>query len=330
MRIRVAVDAMGGDHAPDEIVAGAREALSNEIEPVLFGPRDVIQPLAPDLEIVDAPQVVGMHEKPADAARDKRASSLFTACRAVARGEAHVVVSAGNTGAMLAAGLLEIGRLPDVSRPAIAAPLPAMRRVSVLIDAGANADARPEHLVQSAHMGTIFSREVIGIPEPEVALLSIGEEPEKGNRLTREAHRLLAEEPGIRFVGNMEGRLLLEGGADVVVCDGFTGNMALKVLEGTIRTVLDGFREEVVKSQRGKVGALMIRPAALSLRSRLDPDTYGGAYLLGLKGLATIAHGNSSRRAIRNAIQLSARGVSHDVIARMAGELSTRVGALRT
>ena len=245
---------MGGDRAPEEIVAGAREALSNEIEPVLFGPREVIQPLAPDLEIVDAPQVVGMHEKPADAARDKRDSSLFTACRAVAAGDAHVVVSAGNTGAMLAAGLLEIGRLPDVSRPAIAAPLPAMRRVSVLIDAGANADARPEHLVQSAHMGTIFSQEVIGVADPEVALLSIGEEPEKGNRLTREAHRLLAEEPGIRFVGNMEGRLLLEGGADVVVCDGFTGNMALKVLEGTVRTVLDGFREEVVKSQRGKVG----------------------------------------------------------------------------
>src|SRR6185503_6426278 len=167
MRIRVAVDAMGGDRAPEEIVAGAREALSNEIEPVLFGPRDVIQPLAPDLEIVDAPQIVGMHEKPADAARDKRNSSLFTACRAVAAGDAHVVVSAGNTGAMLAAGLLEIGRLPDVSRPAIAAPLPAMRRVSVLIDAGANADARPEHLVQSAHMGTIFSQEVIGVSDPE-------------------------------------------------------------------------------------------------------------------------------------------------------------------
>ena len=330
MRIRVAVDAMGGDHAPDEVVAGAREALSNEIEPVLFGPRDLLQPLAPDLEIVDAPQVVGMHEKPADAARDKRDSSLFAACRATANGGVGAVVSAGNTGAMLAAGLLEIGRLPDVSRPAIAAPLPAMRRVSVLIDAGANADARPEHLLQFAHMGAIFSREMIGVRNPEVALLSIGEEPEKGNRLVREAHRLLAEDDDIRFIGNMEGTLLLEGGADVVVCDGFTGNMALKVLEGTIRSVLDGFREEVVKSQRGKAGAFMIRPAAHALRRRLDPDTYGGAYLLGLKGLAVISHGNSSRSAIRNAIQLASRGISHDVIGRMAEEVATRVGALRT
>ena len=196
-----------------------------------------------------------------------------------------------------------------------------MRRVSVLIDAGANADARPEHLLQFAHMGAIFSREIIGIRNPEVALLSIGEEPEKGNRLVREAHRLLAEDEDIRFIGNMEGRQLLEGGADVVVCDGFTGNMGLKVLEGTIRSVLDGFREEVVKSQRGKAGALMIRPAAHALRRRLDPDTYGGAYLLGLKGLAVISHGNSSRVAIRNAIQLAARGISHDVIGRMSEEL---------
>ena len=330
MRIRVAVDAMGGDHAPSEVVAGAREAVSADVEPVLFGPREEIQPLAPDLEIVDAPQVVGMHEKPADAARDKRDSSLFAACRATARGDVGAVVSAGNTGAMLAAGLLEIGRLPDVSRPAIAAPLPAMRRVSVLIDAGANADARPEHLLQFAHMGAIFSREIIGIRNPEVALLSIGEEPEKGNRLVREAHRLLAEDEDIRFIGNMEGRQLLEGGADVVVCDGFTGNMGLKVLEGTIRSVLDGFREEVVKSRRGKAGALMIRPAAHALRRRLDPDTYGGAYLLGLKGLAVISHGNSSRVAIRNAIQLAARGISHDVIGRMSEELTTRVSALRT
>jgi glycerol-3-phosphate acyltransferase PlsX len=328
MAIRVAVDAMGGDRAPEEIVAGARAARTDGIVPVLFGPREAIQPLAPDLEIVDAPQVVGMHEKPADAAREKRDSSLFAACRAVGDGRADVVVSAGNTGAMLAAGLLEIGRLPDVSRPAIAAPLPARRGPSVLIDAGANADARPEHLAQFATMGTIFAEEIIGIPDPSVGLLSIGEEPEKGNRLTREAHALLAAN-GVRFVGNVEGRLLLEGAADVVVCDGFTGNMALKVLEGTIRTVLDSFREEMMRSRRGKVGGLMIRPAARGLHGRLDPDTYGGGYLLGLKGLAVVAHGNSSRRAIVSAIQLGARGVSHRVVERMAERLSGRVAAVR-
>jgi glycerol-3-phosphate acyltransferase PlsX len=322
--VRVAVDAMGGDRAPQEIVAGAREARADAIVPVLYGPREVIAPLAPDLDVVDAPQIVGMHEKPADAARDKRDSSLFAACRAVGQGRADVVVSAGNTGAMLAAGLLEIGRLPDVSRPAIAAPLPARRGPSVLIDAGANADARPEHLLQFAHMGSIFAEQIIGIVRPGVGLLSIGEEPEKGNRLTREAHALLAAD-GLRFVGNVEGRLLLEGAADVVVCDGFTGNMALKVLEGTIRTVLDEFREEMMRSTRGKLGGLMIRPAANGLRRRLDPDTYGGGYLLGLKGLAVVAHGNSSRRAIASAIQLGARGVQNAVVERMAASLAQRV-----
>jgi glycerol-3-phosphate acyltransferase PlsX len=327
MQVRVAVDAMGGDRAPGEVIAGAREALADDIVPVLFGPREVLAPLAPDLEIVEASQVVGMHEKPADAAREKRDSSLFRSCKAVAEGNAHVVVSAGNTGAMLAAGLVEIGRLPDVSRPAIAAPIPAMRGPSILIDAGANADARPEHLMQFAHMGTIFAQEIIGIERPNVGLLSIGEEPEKGNRLVRQAHELLAADPDLAFVGNVEGRLLLEGGADVLVCDGFTGNMALKVLEGTIRTVLDGLRQEIVASRRGKAGGILIRPAARGLRKRLDPDTYGGGYLLGLKGLAVVAHGNSSRRAITSAIQLGARGVQHRVVDRMEERLAARVGA---
>ncbi len=325
--VRVAVDAMGGDRAPDEVVAGALAARSPGIEPILFGPKELIQPLAADLEVVDAPTVVGMHENPADAARDKRNSSLFTACRAVGRGDADVVVSAGNTGAMLAAGLLEIGRLPEVSRPAIAAPLPARGGPSVLIDAGANADARPEHLLQFAHMGAIFMEEILGIHDPSVALLSIGEEPGKGNRLTRDAYRLLVGDDRLRFTGNVEGRLLLEGAADVVVCDGFTGNVSLKVLEGTIRTVLDSFREEMVRSRRGKVGGLLIRPAGRGLRRRLDPDTYGGGYFLGLKGLGVVAHGNSGRSAIISAIQLGARGVTAGVVQRMADRLATQVSA---
>ena len=325
MPIRVAVDAMGGDRAPEEIVAGALDARSEDIVPILYGPVDVLGPLAGGLEVVHAPSIVGMNEKPADAARAKRDSSLFSACRAVGEGSADVVVSAGNTGAMLAAGLLEIRRLPDVHRPAIAVPIPARRGPSILIDGGANADARPEHLLQFAHMGAIFAQEMFGAAEPEVALLSIGEEPDKGNRLTRDAFPLLAES-GLRFVGNVEGRLLLEGAADVVVCDGFTGNMALKLLEGTIKTVLDALRAEIASSRRGRLGGLLVRPAARGLRRRLDPDTYGGAYLLGLRGLAVIAHGNSSRTALANAIQLGARGVSGDVVGRLAGRLHEHVG----
>jgi glycerol-3-phosphate acyltransferase PlsX len=329
MTVRVAVDAMGGDRAPDEIIAGARAAKVDDVEPILFGPMEVIQPLAPDLEIVHTPQVVGMHEKPADAAREKRDSSLFAACRAVGHGQADVVVSAGNTGAMLAAGLLEIGRLPEVSRPAIAAPIPSRRGPTILIDAGANADARPEHLLQFAHMGTIFAEEILNLPNPQVGLLSIGEEPEKGNRLVREAHKLLSAD-GIRFVGNVEGRLLLEGAAEVVVCDGFTGNMSLKVLEGSIRTVLESLREEILASRRGSLGGLMIRPAFRGLRRRLDPDTYGGGYLLGLKGLAVVAHGNSSHRAIVSAIELGARGVRAGVVQHMAERLAERAILLET
>jgi len=325
-RIRVAVDAMGGDRAPEEIVAGAVEARSDTVEPVLFGRRKELEPLAQGLEIVHADDVVAMDEKPSDAAREKRASSMFAACRAVGEGSAQAVVSAGNTGAMLAAGLLEIRRLPDVHRPAIAVPLPSIGGTSVLIDAGANADARPEHLVQFGHMGSVFAEEILAIPKPTVALLSIGEEPEKGNRLVRETHPLL-ETSRLDFVGNVESRELLAHAADVVVCDGFTGNMALKLMEGTIKTLLDEFRKEIEESARGKLGGLLIRPAARGLRRRLDPDTYGGAYLLGLRGLVVIAHGSSSRTAIANAITLGAQGAAGKVVERVAARLGEEVAA---
>jgi glycerol-3-phosphate acyltransferase PlsX len=267
-----------------------------------------------------------MDEKPSDAAREKRGSSMFAACRAVGEGDAQAVVSAGNTGAMLAAGLLEIRRLPDVHRPAIAVPLPSVGGTSVLIDAGANADARPEHLLQFAQMGAVFAQEILAIREPKVALLSIGEEPEKGNRLVRETHPLL-EESSLRFVGNVESRDLLAHAADVVVCDGFTGNMALKLMEGTIKTLLDEFRGEIEATARGKLGGLLIRPAARCLRRRLDPETYGGAYLLGLRGLSVIAHGNSSRTAIANAITLGAQGARANVVERVAALMAEKVAA---
>src|SRR5205814_3725212 len=255
-----------------------------------------------------------------EAIRAKPDSSLVVACRAVGEGMADAVVSTGNTGAMLAACLLELRRIPGVRRPAIAVTIPAKRGVSVLLDSGANADARPEDLLQFAHMGAVFAQEILDVRNPEIRLLSIGEEAEKGNQLTLEAHDLLAGSD-LNFGGNTEGRDLLRGAADVVVTDGFTGNVALKLLEGTIKNLLDAFREEITATSRGKLGGLLIRPAARRLRERLDPETYGGAYLLGLRGLVVIAHGNSSRRAVANAIRLAARGVDHDVVGRLAQRL---------
>lgn len=316
---------MGGDRAPAEVVAGALDAASATIEPILFGSPGLD---TGGLELVEATETIEMDEKPAEAVRAKPDSSLVAACRAVGEDRADAVVSAGNTGAMLAACLVEVRRLPGVYRPAVAVMIPAQRGPSVLIDAGANADARPEHLLQFAHMGTVFSREILGVDLPDVRLLSIGEEPEKGNQLTLEAHALLAESD-LNFGGNAESRGLLHGAADVIVCDGFTGNVCLKLLEGTIRAVLDALRAEISSTARGRLGGFLVRPAARGLRSRLDPDTYGGAYLLGLRGLAVIAHGNSSRAAIANAIRLAARGVEHGVVERLAAslpELRAKVG----
>ena len=308
---------MGSDRSPDEIVAGALEARAEGIEPILFGDSS-LDPQG--LEFHETTSVIEMDDKPAEAVRAKRESSLVQSVRAVAEGTADAVVSAGNTGAMLAAGLLELRRIQGVLRPAIAVPIPGRRGPSVLLDCGANADARPEHLAQFAAMGSVFAEEILDIRNPEVRLLSIGEEPEKGNQLTLEAHEVLAASD-LNFKGNTEGRDILAGASDVVVTDGFTGNVTLKLLEGTILTLFDALRTEIAATAGGKLGGLLIRPAARRLRHRLDPDTFGGAYLLGLRGLVVIAHGNSSRTAIANAIRLAARGVEHDVVGRLAARL---------
>jgi phosphate acyltransferase len=319
--IRVAVDALGGDRAPNEIVAGAAAAASPEIQPTLFGPAS-LDPRG--LALLEASEAIAMDEHAVESVRAKTNSSLVRAVRAVGDGDADVVVSAGNTGAMLAASLLHIRRMPGVHRPGIAVVIPTKRGQSVLIDAGANADARPEHLVQFAHMGSVFAEEILGVQRPDVRLLSIGEEDEKGNQLTIEAHELLRAAE-LRFGGNIEGRGLLEGDADVVVADGFTGNVALKTLEGTVRSLLDALRTELESSLRGKLGGALMRPAARRVRERLDPETYGGGYLLGLNGLVVIAHGSSSRIAIANAIRLGARGVEHRVVERLQERLSPGV-----
>jgi glycerol-3-phosphate acyltransferase PlsX len=317
------VDALGGDRAPAEIVAGAAEAATPTLEPVLFGPAGLD---AHGLRVVETTETIEMDAPPVEAVRSRPDSPLVRAIAAVANGEAEAVVSAGSTGAALAAALLGLRRLPGVLRPAIAVVIPGRAGPTVLIDAGANADARPEHLVQFAHMGLVFAEEILEIREPEIRLLSIGEEDEKGNQLTLDAHELLRTS-GLRFGGNTESRRLLEGDADVVVTDGFTGNVALKALEGTIRSVLDGFRSELEASVGGRLGGLLVRPAARRLRRRLDPETYGGAYLLGLTGVVVIAHGSSSRVAIANAIRLAARGVEHRVVERLAERLPERVVA---
>jgi phosphate acyltransferase len=321
--VRVAVDALGGDNAPRDVILGALEAAAGGIDVTLFGPAGLD---THGLPLVETTGVIEMAEKPAEAVRAKPDSSLVAAVRAVADHEADAVVSAGNTGAVLAAGLLHLRRLPGVLRPAIAVPIPARQGPSVLLDAGANADARPEHLLQFAHMGSVFSTELLDVRRPEVRLLSIGEEDGKGNQLTVEAHRLIREDDRINFGGNAESRDLMRGAADVVVTDGFTGNIALKLLEGTIKELLAELREEIRATAGGKLGGFLIRPAARRLRKRFDPATYGGAYLLGLRGLAVIAHGNSGSDAIANAIRLAARGVEHGVVERLAERLPERVG----
>ena len=327
--VRVAVDALGGDHAPEEVVLGAVDAASDDIQPVLVGPPSLD---SHGLALIEASEAIDMDDHAVDAVRAKPDSSLVRAARAVADGEADAVVSGGHTGAMLAASLLHIRRIRGVYRPAIAIVIPTKVGRSVLIDAGANADARPEHLVQFAHMGAVFAEEILEIPDPEVRLLSIGEEREKGNQLTIEAHELLRAADHLRFGGNTEGRTLLDGEADVIVADGFTGNVALKTLEGTVKSLLDALRTELESSVRGRLGGALIRPAARGLRTRLDPETYGGGYLLGLNGLVVIAHGSSSRVAISNAIRHAARGVEHGVVARLEerlGEHASQTSSLR-
>jgi glycerol-3-phosphate acyltransferase PlsX len=323
--VRVAVDAMGGDKAPGEIVAGALEAASEGIVPVLVGPASLD---AQGLEHRIAPELIAMDEKPAEAVRSKPGSSLVVACRLVAEGEADAVVSAGNTGAMLAAALLHLRRLSGIQRPAIAATFAALRGPAVVIDGGANVDAKPELLVQFAQMGAVFAEEILSIERPVVRLLSIGEEPEKGNELVRQTAPLLAAS-GLNFAGNAESRDILLGAADVVVCDGFTGNVAIKAAEGSVKVVLQTLREEIRMGLREMIGGLLIRPAVRRLRARLDPDSYGGAYLLGLRSLAVIAHGNSSRAAIANAIRYAALGVEHHVVDRVAERLNGSVVASR-
>lgn len=321
----VAVDAMGGDYAPGAPVLGAlRAAASLDMPLLLVGRgervREVLASRGPQraavVEVVEAPETIGMEEHPVEAVRHKRNASLVVAARLVKEGRASAMVSAGNTGAVLAASLMHLGRLPGVERPGIAVVLPLFSGPVVLIDAGANVDCRPGHLLRFGLLGGAFARAVLGVERPRVGLLNVGEEPTKGNEAAREAHRLMAEGlPG--FVGNVEGKDIFAGACDVVVCDGFVGNVLLKAVEGFASALMGEIRSAAVRTLRGRLGGLLLKPALAALRERLDYRSHGGAFLVGVRGVVVVAHGRSDARAMENAVRLAARGVRQQVVAAM-------------
>ena len=325
----VALDAMGGDDAPAVPVAGAIEAAREGTRILLVGDQRALTGElarqgaagAAGIEVVHAADVVGSDEEGARAVRAKPEASVSLACRLVGDGRAGAAVSAGNTGAALAAATLYMRRIPGVIRPAIAVVLPASgRRSVVLLDAGASVEARPEHFPQLALMGRLFAREVLGIPEPRVGLLSIGEEDVKGSEAVLAAHALLRDTPG--FAGNVEGRDIPSGTVDVVVTDGFTGNVVLKTMEGTAGFLMGEVREAVGSTLLGRIGGLLVRPPLRRMRERIDPDAYGGAVLLGVRGLAVIGHGNSTGHGIANAVRVAARGTRERLVAQFTDALA--------
>jgi glycerol-3-phosphate acyltransferase PlsX len=323
--VTVAVDGMGHDDGPAAIVPGVKDAAAEGVRVLLCGVREQLEAElgagVDGIEIVEAADVIESGDEPAAAVRAKPGSSMVTACRLVRDGSAAAVVSGGPTGAMLAASLLHVGRIRGISRPGIGVPLPAQGAPCLLIDSGANSDARAENLLQFGIMGSQFMRDVMGIEEPSVGLLSIGEEPSKGNAVTVEAHQLLAA-ADLSFAGNCEGRDVLSGRFQVVVADGFAGNVLLKGLEGAAAALLGEVRKAAESSPRAKIGGLLLRPALRAMRDRTEPDNYGGAYLLGLRGVVVIAHGNSGRKGVRNAIRIAARGAEVGVVGRMAERLA--------
>jgi phosphate acyltransferase len=328
--VTLALDGEGGDRAPAEIVAGALEAASPALKILLVGRPEVLAPHlgsgSPHLELVASRTVISSDEEPARAVRGKEDSSIAVGARLVARGVAQGFVSAGSTGAMLAAGLLVVRRAEGIKRPAILTILPGRHGPVVFLDAGANADCRPEHLLEFGVLGAVFARRGLGISDPRVGLLNIGEEASKGNELALAAHALLASS-GLRFIGNVEGRDLLDNTADVVVTDGFTGNVALKLLEGSARSLFERIRAAASRDMRSKLGGLLLLPALRELRTELDPDTYGGTYLLGLRGLLVICHGDSSRRAVANALRFGARAVSEGLVEEVPSEAASLLRA---
>jgi glycerol-3-phosphate acyltransferase PlsX len=328
VRLPIAIDAMGGDHAPGEIVAGAVQAAATlGVDVVLVGDPDRIGDTG-GLPVIACREIIDMHEDGAKAVRIKKDSSLVRAAEAVRDGTASAMVSAGNTGATMAAALLRMHRLPGVARPAIATPIPVPGSTpTVLIDSGANAECVASWLLQFAQMGAVLASERYGISHPRVGLLSIGEEATKGNALVKEAHALLSAGglgQGTTFIGNVEGRDLMTDRVDVVVTDGFTGNVALKTLEGGIRFVVNKVLEVMVASDEAKEAAKVLLPALVPVAEDLDPDAHGGANLLGVQGVCIISHGSSTARAVVSAVRVARDAVQAGLVEKVAAAVARR------
>jgi glycerol-3-phosphate acyltransferase PlsX len=318
----IAVDAMGGDKAPDEIVAGVHQAADLGIPVVLVGPNELAG--RGSIDLIVATEVIEMDEDPANAVRRKKDSTLVRAAEAVRDGKASAMISAGNTGATMASALLRMGRIKGVNRPAIATSIPVPGfGPTVLLDSGANAEVQPDWLVQFALMGSVYATHRFGVKHPRVGLLSIGEEPGKGDTLRKEAFPLLDSAPGINFVGNVEGRDIMTDEVDVVVTDGFTGNVVLKTLEGGLKTIVKALLGAFGSDPSYEEHATALLPALLPLYETLDPDSQGGAILLGVDGVCIISHGSSSAKAMVNAIKVAQEMVESD----MVGEIRSAIAA---
>jgi glycerol-3-phosphate acyltransferase PlsX len=321
----IAVDAMGGDNAPDAIVAGARRAVDELGIPVVLVGRAADLGDTGGLEVIEASEVIAMDADPGSSVRKMKDSSLVRAAEAVRDGKASAMVSAGNTGATMASALLRMGRIKGVQRPAIATPIPVpgADTPTVLLDAGANSECNADWLVQFAQMGAVFAKQRFGIASPRVGLLSIGEESTKGNPLVKETHKLLAEgtwigETGAQFIGNVEGRDIMTDDVDVVVTDGFTGNVALKTLEGSLKSIINSLLAAFDSSDEARAAAAALWPSLMPLYDSLDPENTGGAMLLGVDGVCIISHGSSSDRAMVNAVRVAADMVNADVVGHIA------------
>ena len=324
---------MGGDRAPETIVAGAIEAAElhgAELQVVLVGDVKEIEKFLPserakslDIEIVHATESIGMDESAPSAYRKKRDASIVVASRLVRERTVDALVSAGNTGGVVTASLLELGRVKGVLRPAIASLVPTPSGHCILLDVGANSDNKPVHLYQFAVMGSVYAQSVFGVQNPKVGLLNIGEESSKGSDLAQQAFKIMAEgDGGLNFMGNVEGRDILKGAADIVVCDGFTGNIILKFAESVIGMVVGTIKREFTRNLKFRLAAFLLKPAFARVKSQLNYEEYGGAPLLGVNGIVVISHGSSSAKAIRNAVRLAARTAKEGVVSKIGEEIS--------
>jgi glycerol-3-phosphate acyltransferase PlsX len=331
--MRVALDAMGGDHAPAATVDGALKAVheSRKITVILVGNASEIRKelktrkYSPSsIQVVNASQVVEMDEPPLTALKKKKDSSIRVAVDLVKSGHADAMVSAGNSGAVMATALLLLGKLHGVERPAIATVMPTLKGLFVLIDAGANVDCKSVHLLQFAIMGQAYAKSIFGIRSPKVGLLGIGEEDAKGNELTKKAFQLL-KQSGINFIGNIEGKSIFMGDADVVVCDGFVGNIALKISEGLAEAMRKMLKKEISAKTAGKIGYVLMKDAFRNFKKKTDYSEYGGAPLLGISKPCIISHGRSSSKAIKNAIKIAGEFHTKGVLEIISDELSAKI-----